>query len=209
MALDLGNAPEWAAVGVAVAAALYAGWSRKEARRSANAAEETLRQQQTPEFTAEVENPNGNDEGRHGWHRLMVRVAKSPAGPIDGLRVDLLTDGVRFTPGQNGVAAAATAGDDNRRTAVHAQQRTDPVSIDAGERAYWRVEFDEHEDGLPQIEQVEIRVTATRNGKPWVTVMHAPIKARRTHQQHQEDLRQLYRLGKKDRQGGSARPPLS
>ena len=164
-------------------------------------AEEALRQQQAPEYTAEVENPNGDDKGRHGWHRLMLRVVKSPAGALDELRVDLLTDGVHFTPGQNGVAPTPQPGAGRQYTAVHAYERIGPASIDAGERAHWRIEFDVHKDQLPAIEQVEIRVTAVRNSQPWVAVLEVPVQARLTHNKHleQQKLQQQRMADEHDR----------
>ena len=72
---------------------------------------------------------------------------------------------MHFTPGQNGVAPVPQAGADHQHTAVHASQHTSLVSIDASDHAHWRIEFDDHEDGLPKIEEVEIRITPTRNGQ--------------------------------------------
>ena len=175
--VDLGNVADWGAVVVAVSAAVVAVWSHRSARRSAVAAEETLRLSQTPEFTAEVENPSGTAGGTHGWHRLMVRVAKSVAGPIDELHVELLTDGVAFSPSQNGVEPGAP-----RFVAVHADDERTPASLDVGDRAHWRLVFDDEYDQLPgpAFEQIEIRVTATRRDtKPWTTVLHVPVEARR------------------------------
>lgn len=136
---DLGNVPEWGAIVVALVAGVYAAWSRHEAKRSANAAEESLRHQQAPQFTAEVENPGGDSEGRHGTHQLTVRLIASSAGPIDRLQADMLTEGVAFPRWQNGVEATIRppeagwdAGGYHKFRAVHAyEDTTQPASRSA------------------------------------------------------------------------------
>lgn len=172
---DWGNAPEWVAAAIAAAAALFAWRSYVASAESAATAAKALQQQQAPQFTAEVENPNGDETGHNGWHRLMIRVAASPAGPLDELRVDLLTDGVSFTPGINGVEPG-----EPRFTAVHAYEGIKPAGLDVGDRAHWRVEFAESDAGMPTLDQVEIRVTATRSGHSWTSTMHADVAACRT-----------------------------
>ncbi|WP_229075220.1 hypothetical protein [Actinoplanes sp. DH11] len=181
--MEWGDGAAWAAAGVAIGAAVIS-WiyssravaaSRKSAAaaaRSAAADEKMVHHQQAPVFTALVEDVNGG-----GSSRLMLQLVEPV--DLDSVAVEILTDGVRFTPSQNGVSNDSDA---TRREAVHVREADGPPApVTVGERAKWRVAFEQAttgpDDNGPSIAEVELRITATAGASVWKLLAVAPVEA--------------------------------
>ncbi|MDR7277582.1 hypothetical protein [Catenuloplanes atrovinosus] len=188
----------WAATIIAVGAAVISWvYSRRSAAaakvsgqaatRSAIAAERALHRQQTPVFEALVEDVGGDPAGSGGWPRLM-RQLREPAD-LDEVRVELLSEGVSFPTGQNGVNPGIEV---LQRTAVWTQDDVAPSPLRVGDRARWKVAFKHVEDpDASTPEQIELRVTAAAEGQSWIVLDEATVEAARKGREALESWREL------------------
>ncbi|WP_405431095.1 hypothetical protein [Micromonospora sp. NBC_00617] len=187
--MELGDAATWAAALIATGAAVWSWRSATAANRSAVADEQMLHHQRTPQFTALVEDMNGDSTGHGGTPRLMLQLVSPQA--VDSVEVELVTPETVFPPSQNGVEPGAP-----RRIAVRTDGAGTPVPMAVGQEARWRIAFPAVDAGpkaIPPVDVVQLVVHAAKGKARWDVLVKAPVEARQKYQGASEQFKKLNR----------------
>jgi hypothetical protein len=172
--VEVGDASGWASTAVAVIAAVVAvaAWwaahrSAKASERSADANEQLLHQQRTPQFTARIEEVNDGS-----WHRLAIRLD----GPVslDDLSVEVLDDELIFSSDQYGIDKTRLARQEQpgRRLAWAYDQNGSRAAVEIGETTKWRVAA--AEDHV-RSDEITVRARARAGRSEWVVLVKIPV----------------------------------